>query len=95
MANIKSAEKRILVAERNRQRNRAATSDLRSAIKKFRAAVGAGDREAAAKLLREAHSTIDRSAKRGVIHRGAASRYKSRLAQAQGRMSADGGKASA
>jgi small subunit ribosomal protein S20 len=88
MANIKSAEKRILVAERNRQRNRAATSDLRTSIKRFRTAVAAGDKDAAAKLLREAHATIDKSAKKGVIHRGAASRYKSRLAQAHGRMGA-------
>lgn len=83
MANIKSAEKRILVAERNRQRNKMALSSLRTSIKKYRAAVEAGDRDAVAALLGEAHSAIDRSAKKGVIHDRAANRYKSRLARAK------------
>lgn len=88
MANIKSAEKRILVAERNRQRNKTALSVLRTSVKKFRAAVDAGDSAVAATLLRQAHATIDKSAKKGVIHDRTASRYKSRLALAAGRLGA-------
>jgi small subunit ribosomal protein S20 len=86
MANIKSAEKRILVAERNRQRNKTALSLLRTSVKKFRAAVEAGDKDVAQALLRQAHATIDKSAKKGVIHDRTASRYKSRLALAAGRL---------
>lgn len=88
MANTKSARKRILTTERNRQRNRRARSVLRSQVKKFRAAVEAGDVEAATTALREAHSVIDKTAKKGVIHDRTASRYKARLAQAHRRLSA-------
>ena len=88
MANNKSAEKRILVAERNRQRNKTALSLLRTSVKKFRAAIDAGDTTVVAALLRQAHATIDKSAKKGVIHGRTASRYKSRLAQAAGRLNA-------
>ena len=90
MANNKSARKRILTAERDRQRNRAALSALRTSIKKFRTAVAAGQAGDAAVLLREAHSTIDRSAKRRVIPGRTASRYKSRLSLAHAKMSAAG-----
>lgn len=86
MANNKSAEKRILVAERNRQRNRTALSSLRTSIRKFRAAVDAGDASTANALLSQAHATIDKSAAKGVIHVRTASRYKSRLALAAGRL---------
>lgn len=88
MANNKSAEKRILIAERNRQRNKTALSLLRTSVKKFRAAVEAGDAAVATALLRQAHATIDKSAKKGVIHGRTASRYKSRLALAAGRLAA-------
>lgn len=86
MANTKSARKRVLTTERNRQRNRQARSVLRTQVKKFREAVGAGDAEAAAALLRAAHAVIDKTAKKGIIHDRAASRYKSRLALAHRRL---------
>ena len=86
MANIKSAQKRVLVTERNRVRNRAARTVLRTQVKKFREAVEAGDRAAAGALLSEAHATIDRTAKKGVIHSRTANRYKSRLALAHARL---------
>lgn len=88
MANNKSAEKRILVAERNRLRNRTALSTLRTSIRKFRQAVATGDAATATALLSQAHATIDKSAQKGVIHSRTASRYKSRLAQAAGRLGA-------
>ena len=86
MANSKSAVKRVRTHERNRQRNQAVRTLLRSEVKKFRAAVSAGDVEAAAGLLVSAHSTIDRTARKGVIHDRTASRYKSRLARAHDRL---------
>ena len=88
MANIKSAKKRVLVAERNRARNKTARTLLRTQVKKFREAVAAGEKSAAAKLLRAAHAVIDRTARKGVIHARTANRYKSRLALANARLHA-------
>ena len=82
MANIKSAEKRILVAERNRLRNRSARTQLRNQVKKFRAAIEAGDKTAATELLRLTQAVIDRTERKGVIHSRTASRTMSRLAAA-------------
>ncbi len=77
MANIKSAEKRMRQAARRQTRNRGVRSRLRGAIKKYRAG-GDGDKGAA---LPATFSEIDRAKKKGVIHRNAAARYKSRLAK--------------
>lgn len=90
MANSKSAAKRVRTAERNRQRNVAARTELRSQVKKFRQAVAAGDVAEATRLLTTAHSTIDRSAKKGVLKNGTADRYKSRLARAHAKLQAAG-----
>ena len=79
MANIKSAEKRIRqTAAKKRARNKARVSRLRSAVKKY----GAGRRQGARpRPLPATHSEIDRARAKGVIHRNAAARYKSRLAK--------------
>jgi small subunit ribosomal protein S20 len=77
MANIKSAEKRMRQAARRQTRNRAVRTRLRSAVKAFRTSE-AKDRE---KKLSATASQIDRARKKGVIHRNAAARYKSRLAR--------------
>lgn len=82
MANIKSAEKRILVAERNRVRNRAVRTQLRNQVRKFRAAIEAADVPSATELLRATQATLDRSTRKGVIHARTASRTMSRLAAA-------------
>lgn len=79
MANTKSALKAMRQNIRHRERNRSNTSRLRTHIRKLLAAVEAGDAEAAEKLLPETISIIDRSIQKGVIHRNAAARYKSRL----------------
>lgn len=79
MANHKSAEKRMRQIKRRNEINRRSRSSLRTAIKKLRAAVASGDRERAVELLRQAISTIDKSIQKGVLHRNAAARYKSRL----------------
>ena len=78
MANIKSAKKRIGQSERERARNKAARSRLRTAIKKHRAS----EASARPQSLPATYSEIDRAEKRGAIHRNAAARYKSRLAKA-------------
>ena len=78
MANIKSAKKRVLQAANRQQRNRAVRSRVRGAIKKFR---GSADSEKKSALPATV-SEIDRARKKGVLHRNAAARYKSRLARA-------------
>jgi small subunit ribosomal protein S20 len=83
MANIKSAKKRIGQSERQRARNKAARSRLRTAIKKHRASEGSARSES----VPATYSEIDRAEKRGAIHRNAAARYKSRLAKAAAKKS--------
>jgi small subunit ribosomal protein S20 len=64
---------------KNRARNRAAMSTLRSAVKKARAAIDSKTAEAAA-LRKEAISVINRAVTKGVLKAQTASRYVSRLA---------------
>jgi small subunit ribosomal protein S20 len=77
MANIKSAEKRIHQTALRQKRNRGVRSRLRGAIKEHRESPDAGK----GKSLPGTVSQIDRALKKGVIHRNAAARYKSRLAK--------------
>jgi small subunit ribosomal protein S20 len=81
MANIKSAQKRMRQAVGRAQRNRAVRSRLKSSIKKYR------QTEAAEKTgaLPGAYAEIDIARKKGIIHKNAASRYKSRLAKKAGK----------
>lgn len=78
MANIRSAEKQRRQAAKAQIRNRAGKSRLRSAIKKARTAIAAGNKEAS--VLSGGFSEIDKAAKRGVIKKNTANRYKARLA---------------
>jgi small subunit ribosomal protein S20 len=64
---------------KRRERNRKNLSQLKTQVKKLRAAIATGDAEAAKKLLPETVGTIDKAAKKGVVHDNAAARYKSRL----------------
>ncbi|KKZ11332.1 MAG: 30S ribosomal protein S20 [Candidatus Synechococcus spongiarum 142] len=89
MANIKSAQKRIAIAERNRLRNRMYNAGMRTLVKKCLGTCTAyGDhpdetgRELVATSIRVAFSRIDKAVKRGVLHRNAAAHQKSRLSQA-------------
>jgi small subunit ribosomal protein S20 len=86
MANIKSAVKRAKQAEANRLRNRSVKSTVLTATKKVRAAVGAGNKEEAQKLLSAFSSTVDKAAKKGVIPKNTASRKKSRIAASIAKM---------
>jgi len=77
MPHHKSAAKRVLTNEKRRQRNVAATSRMRTAIKAVRSATTRSAGEAA---LRETVAILDRTASRGIIKRETASRNKARLA---------------
>jgi small subunit ribosomal protein S20 len=79
MANHKSAQKRNRQAERRNEVNRRNRGALRTEIKRLRAAVEEGNREEAQTLLPKTVSVIDRSVQKGVLHKNAAARYKSRL----------------
>ena len=82
MANIKSAQKRARQAVKRRARNVSLLTAARSAIKGVKKAIAAGDKKAAAAALAKSQAVIDRVASKGVLHRNAASRQKSRLAHA-------------
>lgn len=79
LANIASAKKRARQAEKNRARNAAARSRLRTFIKKVLLAVAGGDLDKAQAAFREAVPVIDSSVNKGLIHRNKAARSKSRL----------------
>jgi len=65
---------------KNREHNRQFRSRLRGALKSIRAAVDGNDLAAAKNALKQTISLIDKMARKGIIHRNAAGRYKSRLA---------------
>ncbi|MCL4836390.1 MAG: 30S ribosomal protein S20 [Thermoanaerobaculia bacterium] len=82
MANKKSAEKQARRSQALRERNRNLRSRLRTEVKKVRAAVAAGDGQAAKDALAAAIPVLDGTVTKGVIHANAAARTKSRLSQA-------------
>jgi small subunit ribosomal protein S20 len=82
MANIKSARKRARQAVKRRSRNVSLQTSARGAIREVKKAIAAGDKKAAAAALVRSQAVIDRVAAKGVLHRNAAARQKSRLAQA-------------
>jgi small subunit ribosomal protein S20 len=88
MANHKSAEKRMRQTERRNEVNRRNRSRLRTQIKSLRAAIEDGDQAQAKALLASTVSVIDKAIQKGVIHRNAAARYKSRLTSTVNGMSA-------
>ena len=79
MATHASALKAHRQSLKNRERNRQFRSRLRGALKNVRAAIDGNDLPAARDALKHTISLIDKMASKGVIHRNAASRYKSRL----------------
>ena len=80
MANIKSAQKRILVANKKSLQNQMIVSRMKTYIKKFNAAVYAGNIELAESLLPETASIIDNACTKGCIHKNNADRKKASLA---------------
>ncbi|NLM26436.1 MAG: 30S ribosomal protein S20 [Firmicutes bacterium] len=78
MPNIKSAKKRVLVSAKKRANNVAHKSALKTAIKRFEVAVSE-NREDAQEYLVKAIKALDKAASKGVIHKNAAARKKSRL----------------
>lgn len=88
MANIKSAIKRVEIAERNRQYNKSHKSAVRTLMKKYFIAVDKHTAEATAeteaevqKCMSEAYQKIDKAVQKGVLHRNNGANKKSRLAK--------------
>jgi small subunit ribosomal protein S20 len=79
MPNHKSAEKRMRQNERRRKINKGNRTRVRGTIKTLRTALDAGDKAKAKELLSQTVSTIDKAVQKGVLHKNAAARYKSRL----------------
>jgi small subunit ribosomal protein S20 len=71
-----------------RDRNRQMRSRLRGALRSIRAAIDAGDPSKVKDALRNTISLVDKMATKGVIHKNAAGRYKSRLASRVSKKSA-------
>ncbi len=82
MANIKSQVKRIRTNERQRLRNQSVKSSVRTAIRRFREAVAAGDKDTASAALLAASRKLDKAAGKGVIHHNQAANKKSAMALA-------------
>jgi small subunit ribosomal protein S20 len=74
-----SAQKQMRQGIKRRARNRQNLSQLKTQVKKLRAAIAEGNAKTAQSLLAGTVGQIDKAAKKGVIHDNAAARYKSRL----------------
>ncbi|MGH7742582.1 MAG: 30S ribosomal protein S20 [Candidatus Eiseniibacteriota bacterium] len=85
MPHHKSAAKRVITNEKSRQRNIAARSRMRSAIREVRSATGRAQADTA---YRAACSVLDRTAAKGIIKKETASRHKARLAMFAARLPA-------
>ena len=81
MANIKSQIKRNRQNEKRHERNKAVRSKVKTARRRFREAIEAGDRDAAETAFQEASRDLDKAATKGVIHRNSAANKKSRMAK--------------
>ena len=81
MANIKSQIKRNKQNEKARQRNAAVKSRLKTAVRKFREAADAGDKDTALTASRDAMKALDKAASKGVIHGNQAANRKSSIAR--------------
>lgn len=79
MPNHKSAEKRVRQNEKRRDINKSNRTRLRTSLKKLRTALSGGDAGQINTALPGTVSTIDKAVQKGVLHRNAAARYKSRL----------------
>jgi small subunit ribosomal protein S20 len=82
VANIKSQIKRIKTNEKARLRNKSVSSSIKSAVRKFRETVSAGDSAKITTELRSASKALDIAVAKGVLHKNAAANKKSSMAKA-------------
>ncbi len=79
LPNIKSAKKRVLITERKSLQNQMFKSALKTTIKKYDAAIAAGDKAAAGEAYKAAVKKIDQAAAKGLLHPNKAARKKSQF----------------
>lgn len=79
MPNIKSVKKDVIRSRQRHLRNQATKSRIKTFVKKVNTVITEGDPEAVKPVLSETVSIVDKAAKRGIIHKNAANRRKSRL----------------
>jgi len=82
VANIKSQIKRIKTNEKARLRNKSVGSSIKTAVRKFKDAVTAGDSAVITSELRSASKALDVAVQKGVLHKNAAANKKSSMAKA-------------
>lgn len=87
MANIKSAKKRVLIAEKNRQRNVAFKSSIKTAVKNVLALAQNNDKLALASAISRVYQLCDKAVVKGILHKNTAARKKSRLTKAVNKLS--------
>ncbi|MDD4658049.1 MAG: 30S ribosomal protein S20 [Eubacteriales bacterium] len=80
MANSKTALKRVKINEVKRARNVSAKSSIKTNIRKYETALTEGNADTATALYSKISSMLDKAANKGIIHKNAAARRKSRLA---------------
>ena len=88
MPNIKSAKKRVKVTATKTLQNKMFRSKMKTIVKKYEAALAAGDLAAAQALYKEAVKIIDVAASKGIIHKNAAAHKKSAFTKALNAMNA-------
>ncbi|MCQ6273617.1 30S ribosomal protein S20 [Bacillus sp. V3B] len=81
MPNIKSAIKRVKTNEKKNAQNTMIKSDMRTSVKKVEAAIATNEANTAANTFTVATRKLDKAAAKGLIHKNAAARKKSRLAK--------------
>jgi small subunit ribosomal protein S20 len=81
VANIKSQMKRVKTNEKRRQRNKSVKSAVRTAVRRFREAVEAGDQAQIVERQRFASKALDKAASKGVIHQNQAANKKAAMAR--------------
>lgn len=81
MANIKSQIKRIKTNLKAQERNKAVKSELKTAVRRTRDAIAAGDKAVAQTALKTATKKLDKAVSKGVIHENQAANRKSSMAK--------------
>ena len=89
MANIKSAKKRVLIAQKNTERNVAFKTSIKTAVKKVLVCAASEDRAELNALLSKVYQLCDKAVSKGILHKNTAARKKSRLTKAVKKMIAE------
>jgi small subunit ribosomal protein S20 len=79
MPNIKSAKKRVKVTEVKTLQNKMFKSAMKTSVKKYKAAVDAGNKDLAEKTYADAVAMVDRAVTKGILHKNNAARKKSQF----------------